>query len=417
MNVLFQFEEGNISPISIQCTADWKMIKVLEALKIKVNSESDLINLRDFSFLYDGKNINTDLTISQIRKNPSDSFMIINVSQKSKIMKCPLCIGDTCFIRIENYGVKFFGCKKGHNPQMRTLEDYESTQKMDYNKIICQKCNRTQKSDIKEFYKCLKCSETFKKAVYYCNDHSKTHAENLMNEHKIIKYSEKNYICSIHYNEFTSYCTECKYDLCNKCEKNHFEKKHKIYKYDDIIPKVKKIKNELEELNKKIAEVKMNIDVLKRMIHSAEYALNNYYNISMDLIRKYETYNQQYRNYHVISNINSLSDSNAKVMKNLEIILNGGKTKKDYLNQFESLINIYYSTVENYLSKPAVEDANKAYMTSDYQIEINNNFNQSNKDNSNKTNFKEIALNEGDAFKKNKKPHDISNNKKNNKKQ
>ena len=53
MNVLFQFEEGNISPISIQCTADWKMIKVLEALKIKVNSESDLINLRDFSFLYD----------------------------------------------------------------------------------------------------------------------------------------------------------------------------------------------------------------------------------------------------------------------------------------------------------------------------------------------------------------------------
>ena len=90
MNVLFQFEEGNISPISIQCTADWKMIKVLEALKIKVNSESDLINLRDFSFLYDGKNINTDLTISQIRKNPSDSFMIINVSQKSKIMKCPL---------------------------------------------------------------------------------------------------------------------------------------------------------------------------------------------------------------------------------------------------------------------------------------------------------------------------------------
>ena len=276
MNVLFQFEEGNISPISIQCTADWKMIKVLEALKIKVNSESDLINLRDFSFLYDGKNINTDLTISQIRKNPSDSFMIINVSQKSKIMKCPLCIGDTCFIRIENYGVKFFWCKKGHNPQMRTLEDYESTQKMDYNKIICQKCNRTQKSDIKEFYKCLKCSETFKKAVYYCNDHSKTHAENLMNEHKIIKYSEKNYICSLHNINFSSYCEKCKFDLCNNCEKSHIAQKHRVIKYDKMIPDIKLIEDELTEINQKIARAKINIVQLKKMIADAENALNSY---------------------------------------------------------------------------------------------------------------------------------------------
>ena len=417
MNVLFQFEEGNIGTIPIQCTADWKMIQVLGSLKNKVNSDNNIINLRDYIFLYDDKNINTDLTISQIRKNPTDNFIIINVSQKSKIMKCPLCIGDTCFIKIENYGLNFSGCRKGHNPQIRPFEDYESTQKIDYNKILYQNCNKTQKSDIREFYKCLKCSEIFKKTIYYCEDCNKAHAKNVKGEHKFVKYSEKNYICSMHYNEFSSYCSECKYDLCNKCEKSHIEKKHKIYKYDDITPKIKKIKIKLEELNQKIAEAKINIMVLKRMINGAEFALNNYYNISMDLIRKYETYNQQYRNYHVISNINSLSNSNAKVLKNLELILTGAKTKKDYMNQYESLINIYFSSVENYLSKPAVEDANISYMIFANQNEINDNVSQANKDkDNNNANNKEIVLTGVDANQINKKAHNISNNKKNNKK-
>ena len=62
------------------------------------------------------------------------------------------------------------------------------------------------------------------------------------------------------------------------------------------------------------------------------------------------------------------------------------------MNQYESLINIYFSSVENYLSKPAVEDANISYMTFANQNEINDNISHTNKDkDNNNANNKEIV--------------------------
>ena len=408
MNVLFDFEEGNIGTTFIQCTVDAKMNQVLGALKTKMNSDNKVIDLRDYIFIYNDKIINKDLTIGQIRKNPSDTNIVIKVSQRSKIMKCPIHNGDTCFIKLENYGVKFFGCRKGHNPEIRPFDDYETSQKLNYNAIICHQCGRTQKSDRREFYKCLKCSEDFKKSIYYCEDCSNTHAEGVGEEHKIVKYSQKNYICSMHYKDFSSYCIRCKRDLCNECEKSHIDQKHKVIKYDTETPKIKLIKNDLEEIKKKIAKARINIIQLKEMINGAENALNSYYNIAMDLIRKYETYNQQLRNYHVISNINSLNNSNAKVMKDLDIILTGDKTKSDYLNQYETLINIYINAKENYLCGPAVENANPAYMT--YQK--NPNDSSANNANNKANIIEKVFQTKGDEIKINKKGHNISNNNK-----
>ena len=34
----------------------------------------------------------------------------------------------------------------------------------------------------------------------------------------------------MHYNEFSSYCTICKYDLCNECKTSHIVQKHKVIK-------------------------------------------------------------------------------------------------------------------------------------------------------------------------------------------
>ena len=141
------------------------------------------------------------------------------------------------------------------------------------------------------------------------------------------------------------------------------------------------------------------------MIDGAENALDSYYNIANDLIEKYKRFNKDLRNYHVISNINSLTTSNAKVMKDLDTILNGDKTKSDYLKQYETLIQIYISAKENYLHGPAAENAIPAYMT--YQKNL---YNIDDNNANNKANIIEKVLQtEEDAIKINKRGHNIAN--------
>ena len=151
MNVLFDFEEGNISVTSIQCNADSKMDQVLGSLSTKINSDKKIINLDDYIFICNDKIIKNNQTVAQIRKYPSDMNIIIKVFRRSKIMKCPIHNGDTCFIRIENYGLKFLGCKKGHNPEIKPFDDYETSQKINSNAIKCHLCPRNQGSDLREF--------------------------------------------------------------------------------------------------------------------------------------------------------------------------------------------------------------------------------------------------------------------------
>ena len=106
------------------------------------------------------------------------------------------------------------------------------------------------------------------------------------------------------------------------------------------------------------------------MIEEAVDVLDDYYNIAMDLIEKYETYNTQLRNFHVISNINSLAESNKKVFEDLDQILIGDRSKEDYLNRCEALIDIYISNKKNYLGGDVIESKRTA--NNSFQEEINN---------------------------------------------
>ena len=370
ITVIFQFEESSISTIDVQCKSDLKMIQVLDKLKAKANAEGNLIEIKDYKFLFNDLEVGKDLTISQIKKNRVGQYLVINARKKIKIMKCPNCIGNTCFINIENYGLKFSGCKnKEHKPEIKTFANYYSTQKIDYAQIICQKDHKTQKEEKKEFYQCLLCTQKNKKTAYYCDSCAKTHGQNTGEKHIIVKYSDKNYICSIHSKEFSSYCTICEQDLCNDCEKNH-KGNHEIIKYDSITPKVKIIRNELEKIKEKTAQARNDIIQLKNMIEEAVSVLDDYYNIAMDLIEKYETYNTQLRNFHVISNINSLAESNKKVFEDLDQILIGDRSKEDYLNRCEALIDIYISNKKNYLGGDVIES--KRTVNNSFQEEINN---------------------------------------------
>ena len=135
------------------------------------------------------------------------------------------------------------------------------------------------------------------------------------------------------------------------------------------------------------------------MIEEAVGVLDEYYNIAMDLIEKYETYNTQLRNFHVISNINSLADSNKKVFEDLDQILIGDRSKEDYLNRCEALIDIYISNKEIYLGGAATES----------QVTANNSIQGDTESNyfDNANNYKMVTKtqNEGDKRNNNNKPN------------
>ena len=272
-------------------------------------------------------------------------------------MKCPECISNTCFIQIENYGLKFSGCRYNHCI-WKSFGDYERTQKIDYEQIKCDKCRKTQKTELKEFYKCLKCSEICGRSSYFCEDCIKNHTRDKKEVHNAVKYDEKYYLCPKHSNEFSSYCTKCNYDLCDICEKNHKGKDHDVIKYDSVTPKIKLIKKDLEEIRRKIAIAKIDFYQVKKMFEDAFEALDYYYNISMDLIGKYESYNSRLRNYHVIQTINNFEFSNKKITDDLNKIIIGNKSKSDYLNKCKILIDIFVSDRERYIGGIAVENQN-----------------------------------------------------------
>ena len=125
--------------------------------------------LKDYIFSFNDIEISKDLTVAQIKKNHGGQYLVINARKKIKIMKCPNCIGNTCFINMVNYGLKFSGCRYNHNIEKNFI-DYEKTQKIDYDQIKCDKCRKTQRTELKDFYKCLKCSEEFKRSSYFCQD-------------------------------------------------------------------------------------------------------------------------------------------------------------------------------------------------------------------------------------------------------
>ncbi len=358
MFAFIQIEDRNISPIEIQCNPDWKMSQVLEKFKNKANSDTTPLDLNDFNFFYNGKKVNKDLTISQIKNNQSGSSIFLTAKKRTKIMKCPICISNTCFIRIENYGIKFSGCRYNH-VVTKTFGDYENSQKINYSLIKCDKCGKTQKELLKEFYKCSKCSEEFKRSSYFCNECIRNHAAGDGQNHKPIKYDDKYYICSKHDRGFISYCKKCKYDLCDICEKNHKDKTHEIIKYDLITPVViNNIKKQLEEIKQKTVRAKSHIDQIKRMFDDAVKALENYYEIVQDILSKYESYNTTLKNYHVIHTVNSLPSSNKKIIEDLDKISISDVSKECYLSKCQILIDIFTSDIEQYIGGTAVENRN-----------------------------------------------------------
>ena len=97
--------------------------------------------------------------------------------------------------------------------------------------------------------------------------------------HIMIEYNNRFKKCVKHDEYYILYCVSCKNNLCFKCEENHCHN-HKMISFKSKIPqekKMKEIKNEIEEIERKIKKYKKEIILLNN------FYLTNMNNIIKDL--------------------------------------------------------------------------------------------------------------------------------------
>ena len=353
INVIFRSLE--IEPqIIIQSKFEDKISTVIDKFAQKLYVEP-----KDFFYFYAGKEItNKDLTIIKLLNyTKTVPYMEICIVRRTKMTKCPLCTCNNCILQLINYRLNFSECCNNHS-ESKLFEEYEDTQRINYQKIKCDnQCGRTQKDSLEDFHKCLKCSNLAGYAIYYCNQCNSTH------KHKTIKYDEKHYYCTEHSAEYVSYCVNCvdnkniNKNLCEICEKEH--KGHKIKKFDTMIPDVKEIKKKLEKINDKIDDLKTIVRIIKNKLDASVKIVEKYYEISKDMISKYESFNSKLKNYQVLLSINYLSVSNKEIIKDIDNVIKGNKSKEDWKKKCNILIDIIEGDRSEYKNENFNNDENE----------------------------------------------------------
>ena len=338
------YSEGKIlDKIIIQCKSNESMYSIFEKFSNKIGSK-----VSDFDFFYKGKKVKEDSTIISLKNDKNANDIDISFKKRSKIMKCPECVCNNCIIKIEKYRLNFTECCHEHKTTNIIFDKYEGSQNIEFNKIRCNKCQKSQNDDLKDFSKCLRCSKQFKYAIYYCYECSLSHAHSQF----LIKYDEKYYYCQDHFKSYKSYCATCNTNLCELCEKTHRNQNHRVLKYDQIFPDINPIKLKLEDIKTRIDDLKIVVDQIKNNMDGAVRIMEQYYDIAQDIISKYESFNKKFTNFQVLKTVSFLHFSNLEVLKDLIEITEGDQDLKYKCNK---LIDIYKSDRSNY-AQPMMHD-------------------------------------------------------------
>lgn len=235
---------------TIQCINGDKMRdicnKFSEKIKIDINIiyfiyGSDRLNL-ELTFEQQANEIDKERNIMNILVYEKEKTSVVNDGiVKSRDIICPKC-GENCLIKFNNFKIKLSECKNGHVIDDILLEEFDKTQNINLNNIICNNCNKNKnKAYNKQFFRCLTCKQNI---CPLCNSkHDK--------KHKIINYDNIYYTCDIHNENYFFYCNECKTNLCMKCKTKH-DKNHQIISYENIYPNEDEIKEELNKFKIKI---------------------------------------------------------------------------------------------------------------------------------------------------------------------
>ena len=237
----------------IQCQKDDLMKDICQKFANK-----NLIKINDIYFIYNGTTINENNTFAQ-QANSADNkrnkmnILVYNYNTlikeknknrvKSNDIICSEC-KELSLLKIIDYQIYLSNCKNGHTTKL-LFEEYEDTQYINEENIICDECKKVNiaESFNKKFFKCLSCNQNL------CPLCQLKHNQN----HCIVDYSQRNYICERHNEKYDSYCNICKNNLCLICSSKH-DTKHNIIYFRDIISKIDY--NQFDIL-------KANIDIMK----------------------------------------------------------------------------------------------------------------------------------------------------------
>ena len=318
--------------IIIQSQSSEQMNEICKRFVYKVG-----ININSVFFIYDGKKIDGELTFFQLanendKKENKMKVLVYDIGKitntgdfsKSKEIICPQCGDENMLINIKNYRISLSGCKNGHNTDNLLFDNFINTQKIDLSKIICNKCNKTNKRDAykNEFFRCIKCKMNLCPICKSKHDTS----------HNVINYDEKNYICPYHHCFYIKYCSQCIKNICIYCEKKH--KNHDIIYLGDILPNKEKSVNILKELKEYIDKFNVDIRNIINKLNQVRENTNTYYNIAYDIIHNYEIQNI---NYHLLQNINELNNFNNIILKDIKEVINND----NICDKVYNIINIY----------------------------------------------------------------------------
>ena len=304
---------------NIECKDQEKMKDIFDRFKSKIEIDND-----ELVFLYNGDIINkeskfeeiidekdkkantinilvNDINIDEIKENNNiiidnnkikendikkeNNIEIENIKEKEKekekeIIKsneiiCPKC-GNITKIKIDNYNINLYDCKKKKKNNDILFNEFENTQKIDLSKIICDFCKEKNKGNNEdEFFKCFSCSKNL------CSLCKKSHDKT----HKLVVYEERNYICDKHYDTFVKYCNQCEQNICMECEIEH--KNHNCTYLGDLIPNKDNLLKEIAQFRIKIDEFNKNVGEIIKILNNTIDNIEIYYNLCNDILNNF----------------------------------------------------------------------------------------------------------------------------------
>jgi len=328
--LVFQ-EEGKA--VEIQCKRSEKIYDIFKRFSSKAKEDIDsmyfLINgdkITDNVKLEKINNKDNKITVLVYKKDEEDDSDINDKNAElSKEIICPGC-GENCLINFDDYIITLNKCDNKHSKNNILLNKYSYTQMIYESKIKCKNCPNTKsKSHNNIFYKCFTCN------IDLCPLCKTKHDK----KHIIVNYDEKNYLCHMHGQNYTSYCQECEKNVCSKCDINH-NKDHNFVYYREIIKNQKKDNtNELKIIIDRFKnEIEDYIDKFKNILSNLDIYLNISNNINNN--------NYNNKNYQILMNINKINEYNEIVISNLNQIISENDIGKKfkYLSQmYEKMFN------------------------------------------------------------------------------
>ena len=270
--------------------------------------------------------------------------------KNSKEIICPEC-KENIRININNYKIKLFNCKNGHNINNILLSEFQNSQYIDESEINCNKCNEINKfkSYNNIFYRCNICK------MNLCPLCKSNHE----NGHNIMDYELKNYICDMHNEKYIAYCKECKRNKCSECLGKEIN--HKIIFYSKIIIEKEKKMEEIKELRRIIDKMHTEVDNIIYKIKIVMENIEIYYKICNDVINNYDNKN---RNYEIIQNINEII--NKEINNDINYII-----EENNINiKFIKIMEIY-----NKIKQKENNEENEFYENINKKDKIQDNFN------------------------------------------